>query len=46
MADACLIASAPELLEALRTLVDSVDPESTGWSEAVTAIAKATGGAA
>lgn len=38
--------AAPELLEALRTLVDSIDPESTGWSEAVAAIAKATGGAA
>lgn len=35
--------AAPELLEALQRLVDAVDPESTGWDEAVAAIAKAMG---
>jgi len=42
-ANARLIAAAPELLEALQRLVDAVDPESTGWSEAVSAIQKAVG---
>lgn len=42
-ANARLIASAPCLLEALERLVDSVDPESTGWPEAIAAIAKAKG---
>ncbi len=41
-ANARLIAAAPELLEALERLVKAVDPESTGWAEAVDAIAKAT----
>ncbi|SEU13172.1 hypothetical protein [Stenotrophomonas indicatrix] len=36
-------AAAPELLKALQRLVDAVDPESTGWDEAVATIAKAMG---
>jgi len=42
-ANAHLIAAAPLLYVALERLVDAVDPESTGWSEAVDTLAAARG---
>lgn len=38
-----LMASAPGLYEALDRLVDASNPEISGWSEAVDALAKARG---
>lgn len=50
LANACLIAAAPELLKALEIMVENFGPtpseKITGLGEARAAIAKATGGAA
>lgn len=42
-ANACLIAAAPDLLEALQEILDSADSTSVGYDIAVKAIAKAIG---